>query len=76
MSSALPQPPFVEVAGVANFRDVGYVDDGSIVRCGQVYRAADPSKATPQGLEKMSRDLGKIRQCFEGRSRDTIDSFT
>lgn len=76
MSSALPQPPFVEVPGIANFRDIGYVDNGSTVRCGQVYRAADPSKAMPQGLEKMSRDLGKVRQCLRGRSRDAIDSFT
>jgi hypothetical protein len=62
MSSTLPQPPFVEVAGIANFRDIGYVDEGNTVRCGRVYRAADPSKATPQGLEKMSRDLGKVCQ--------------
>lgn len=56
MATALP-PPFVDVPGTANFRDIG---DGSTIRTGLVFRSADPSKATEAGLEKMSRDLGMV----------------
>jgi len=56
MDNELPSPPFVDVPGVANFRGIG----GHHVGPGLVYRAADPSKATKAGLEKMSKDLGKV----------------
>ena len=49
-------PPFVKVEGIANFRDIG---DGTLVRHGLVYRSADPGKATPTGLQKMSQELGR-----------------
>lgn len=52
---ALPSPPFVNVPGTANFRDAG---DGRTLRRGFIYRSADPSKATPDGLVKMNRSLG------------------
>lgn len=52
---ALPSPPFVNVPGTANFRDAG---DGRTLRYGFIYRSADPSKATPDGLVKMNRSLG------------------
>lgn len=58
MSTASLPPPFIDVPGIANFRDIGDNDDGKI-RKGLVYRSADPSKATEEGLQKMSRDLGK-----------------
>lgn len=49
--ATLPSPPFVNIPGIANFRDVGGQVDN--VRKGLVYRSADPSKATQEGLEKM-----------------------
>lgn len=54
-ASGLPSPPFVDVPGTANFRDAG---DGKTFRKGLIYRSADPSKATEEGLEQMSKDLG------------------
>lgn len=53
--TSLPSPPFVNVPGIANFRDIG----GNNVRRGLVYRSADPSKPTEEGLMKM-KDLGKV----------------
>lgn len=54
--TTLPSPPFVDIPGIANFRDIaGQIDN---VRAGLVYRSADPSKPTQDGLEKM-RDLGR-----------------
>ena len=58
MSSALPCPPFVDVSGVPNLRDIGYVGNGELVRTGLVYRSADPSKATPEELEILRHKLG------------------
>lgn len=54
--ASLPSPPFVDVPGCANFRGIG----GQYVGPGLVYRSADPSKTTQAGLEKMSKDLGKV----------------
>lgn len=54
-SLPLPSPPFVNVPGTANFRDAG---DGKTMRYGFIYRSADPSKATTDGLVKMNRSLG------------------
>lgn len=58
MATSLPSPPFVSVEGINNFRDIG---DDIHVRRGLVYRSADPSKATENGLKKMSSEgLGKV----------------
>lgn len=58
-SSGLPSPPFVDVPGTANFRDAG---DGKTFRQGLIYRSADPSKATEEGLEQMNKELGMPRE--------------
>lgn len=58
MRSPLPSPPFVDVPGIHNFRGIG----GDHVGPGLVYRSADPTRATKSGLEKMSKDLGKVSQ--------------
>lgn len=60
MADALPSPPFVNVPGIYNFRDIGH---GQTVRSGLVYRSADPSKVTEEGLKKMSQELGKVGLC-------------
>ncbi|KXT16184.1 hypothetical protein AC579_887 [Pseudocercospora musae] len=70
MSAAPLPPPFIDVPGIANFRDIGDNDDGKI-RKRLVYRSADPSKATEEGLRKMSRDLG-IKYIFDLRSQPEI----
>lgn len=58
--SAPPCPPFIDAAGIPNLRDVGYCNDGKSVRTGLLLRAADPSKATPEGLKKL-QEIGKAR---------------
>lgn len=62
--SDLPSPPFVNVPGIANFRDAGgqTTNNGKKVRNGLLFRSADPSKATVEGLNKMGKELGKV--CF------------
>ena len=58
MSSPDLPPPFINVPGTANFRDIG---NGTTIRKGLVYRSADPSKATPEGLKQMNEELGTVR---------------
>lgn len=67
----LPSPPFLDIPGIANFRDIGgYACSGTpehaSVRTGLVFRAADPSKVTSDGLAKM-KQLG-IKKVFDLRS--------
>jgi len=54
--TSLPSPPFIDIPGIANFRGVGQ----GYVGPGLLYRSADPTRATKAGLEKMSKDLGKV----------------
>ncbi|KXJ92579.1 tyrosine phosphatase [Microdochium bolleyi] len=68
---SLPQPPFISVPGVDNFRDIGGYpiasSPGKVVRRGVLFRAAEPSQVTPQGIEVMSKTLG-IRHVYDLRS--------
>jgi hypothetical protein len=59
-------PPFVVIDGIANFRDIGgyTTSSGHEITKGLAFRCADPSKATPEGLDKMSQDLGKVKLTF------------
>lgn len=73
-SLPLPSPPFVNVPGTANFRDAG---DGKTMRYGFIYRSADPSKATTDGLVKMNRSLGayglsRLPQSIPSRDRHRL----
>ncbi|KAK3683083.1 hypothetical protein LTR37_020568 [Vermiconidia calcicola] len=56
----LPSPPFVHIDGISNFRDIGgqATSSARAVRQGLVFRSADPTKATADGLKKMSGELG------------------
>ncbi len=58
----LPSPPFVDIPGISNFRDIGGLPtiNGEQIRRGLVFRSADPCKATEEGMKKMSQDLGKV----------------
>ncbi|GAB7351509.1 hypothetical protein MBLNU459_g2152t1 [Dothideomycetes sp. NU459] len=71
----LPSPPFINVVGIANFRDVGGYpcgdgDKPSSVRRDLVFRCADPSKVQPEGLAKL-RELG-VKKVFDLRSEPEI----
>ena len=55
--------PFYVIDGIANFRDIGgyTTPTGHSTTKGLVFRCADPSRVSPEGLEKMSQDLGKVK---------------
>ena len=62
--------PFVDVPGIANFRDIGGnpTTNGTSTTKGLIFRCADPSKVDTEGLEKMSQDLGKVNHhCGQDR---------
>ncbi|KAH0337831.1 tyrosine protein phosphatase 5, partial [Aureobasidium melanogenum] len=63
-------PPFVNVTGIANFRDIGGYSTSSeqqqSIRSGLVYRCADPTKVQPDGLAKL-KELG-VKKVFDLRS--------
>jgi hypothetical protein len=63
-------PPFVNISGIANFRDIGGYSTTtpshqSILR-NLVYRCADPSKVQPSGLAKL-KEL-HVKKVFDLRS--------
>jgi hypothetical protein len=70
----LPSPPFIEVAGIHNFRDLGGYpvsnQPGYSVKRTLIYRCAEPSKVTEDGISKMQR-LG-ITHMYDLRSNVEI----
>lgn len=68
----LPSPPFHEVEGLPNLRDVGGypLPSSRSVRPGLLFRAADPSRITPQGLSQLSSL--NIRTVYDFRSTPEI----
>jgi hypothetical protein len=65
-TSDATSPPFVVIDGIANFRDIGgyTTSTGESITKGLAFRCADPSRAAPEGLDKMSQDLGKVKLPF------------
>ncbi|KAK1776392.1 protein-tyrosine phosphatase-like protein [Copromyces sp. CBS 386.78] len=70
----LPSPPFISAPGVANLRDVGGYEIPStsgntkkMVRKGVVFRSADPTKLTDEGVAVM-QTLG-IAHVYDFRSK-------
>ncbi|KAK3951143.1 protein-tyrosine phosphatase-like protein [Pseudoneurospora amorphoporcata] len=70
----LPSPPFISAPGVANLRDVGGYEIPStsgntkkMVRKGVVFRSADPTKLTDEGVVVM-QTLG-IAHVYDFRSK-------
>ncbi|KAI4715723.1 hypothetical protein E4T48_08090 [Aureobasidium sp. EXF-10727] len=63
-------PPFVNVTGIANFRDIGGYSTSTphqqSIRTNLVFRCADPSKVRPSGLAKL-KELG-VKKVFDLRS--------
>ncbi|KAI9716388.1 MAG: hypothetical protein M1828_000377 [Chrysothrix sp. TS-e1954] len=74
MSAYLP-PPFVNVQGIMNLRDVGGYRIGAApspaVRRNYIYRSADPSRVTDEGMAKL-RSLG-IELMFDLRSHVELE---
>jgi len=73
----LPSPPFHDIPGVHNFRDIGgYAISPSTsptrsLRRNYIYRCADPSRITSTGKQKLSQELG-ITTIFDLRSNPEI----
>ena len=67
---SLPSPPFIPVAGMLNCRDLGGLpvagQPGKITRHGLVFRSADPSKLTDDGVRTL-QGLG-ITHVYDLRS--------
>ncbi|KAH7311988.1 tyrosine phosphatase family-domain-containing protein [Rhexocercosporidium sp. MPI-PUGE-AT-0058] len=71
----LPSPPFVTVPGIHNFRDIGgypvSTSSNQSVRSNVVYRCADPSKITQEGISA-AQGLG-ITHVYDLRSNNEIE---
>ena len=77
---ALPSPPFINIAGVPNFRDLGghKIDSrylpAKTVRRGLIYRCAEPSAIREDGVKK----IGELRvaKAYDLRSLPEIRRAT
>jgi hypothetical protein len=74
-TATLPSPPFITIAGIQNFRDLGgypvsQPTDHS-VRRSVIYRCAEPSQVTKDGIETMQK-LG-ITHVYDLRSNNEIE---
>ena len=71
----LPSPPFITVAGIPNFRDLGGYPVASpanhSIRREVIYRCAEPSQVTKDGISTMQR-LG-ITHIYDLRSNNEIE---
>ena len=70
----LPSPPFVDIPGLRNFRDLGGYpvagEPGKVVKRNLVFRASEPSKITDEGISKLNA-LG-ITHVYDLRSEVEI----
>lgn len=71
----LPSPPFVEVAGIFNFRDIGGYPVSALshhsIKREVIYRCAEPSNVTKDGIATMAQ-LG-ITHVYDLRSNNEIE---
>lgn len=70
---SLPSPPFVTIEGIPNFRDLGGypVSSNQSFRRSIIYRCAEPSQVTKNGIEAM-KSL-KIASAYDLRSNNEIE---
>lgn len=72
--AVLPSPPFIEVAGIQNFRDLGGYPVSNrpnySVRRDLIYRCAEPSSVTEDGIRTMQK-LG-VTHIYDLRSKIEI----
>jgi protein tyrosine/serine phosphatase len=71
--SNLPSPPFIEIDGISNFRDLGGypISSTQSIRSSVIYRCAEPSQVTKNGIEAMQK-LG-INKVYDLRSNNEIE---
>ena len=69
--AVLPSPPFIEVNGIHNFRDIGgYPAASKSIKTGVLYRCAEPTQITEDGIATIRR-LG-ITHFYDLRSNTEI----
>lgn len=87
--SHLPTPPFINVGGIPNFRDLGgyltassYFSSGqpssttpTMVRKNFLYRCAHPQLVTARGKQQLTDELG-VRHFFDFRSGHEIKKLS
>lgn len=87
--SSLPTPPFINISGIPNFRDIGgYLTATShlsmarpgstqptMVRKNLVYRCANPQLLTPEGNRQLVNDYG-IKHIFDLQSSHEIKKIS
>lgn len=68
----ITSPPFIEVAGIHNFRDIGGypITASKSVKTGVLYRCAEPTLVTEDGISTI-RNLG-ITHFYDLRSSNEI----
>ena len=75
MAAQLPSPPFLDIPGLPNFRDLGgypiALQPGKAVRRGVVFRSGEPSQTTDEGIAKL-RELG-IAHVYDLRSNKELE---
>lgn len=51
----LPSPPFLNIGGIYNFRDLGGypISPTKSIRRGYIFRCAEPTNATEEGINKL-----------------------
>ena len=73
--TGLPSPPFITIAGIPNFRDLGgypvSTSPNHSVRRDIIYRCGEPSQVTKDGIKEMQR-LG-ITHIYDLRSNNEIE---
>jgi len=73
--SSLASPPFIDIDGIFNFRDVGgFVTSQGIVRRGWIFRSAQPGGVTEQGAATL-QELG-ITTIFDLRAKSEIEKYS
>lgn len=74
-ASNLPSPPFITVAGIPNFRDLGgypvTAPENHSIRREVIYRCGEPSQVTKDGVSTMT-NLG-ITRIYDLRSVPEIE---
>lgn len=75
MAATLPNPPFVDIPGLANSRDLGGYpiasQPGKVVRRDVVFRSAEPSTTTEEGIDRL-KQLG-ITLVYDLRSQKEFE---
>ena len=70
---SLPRPPFVNVEGVRNLRDIGgySTTPGYCTRRGLIYRSADFGTCTENGLKQL--EALDVKAIFDLRSKHEVE---